>query len=263
MQKTKVTQDDVFTYVSDLALEEHRFVSVKDIEVKFEIDNNRSREILNALVETGKLKIVYQNPQIKVYAPKVIIEQIVLTVKKPKWVENYILPNKEQHFDQKRKLDKALFEYDRFEELLYLKTHLLEEPAMFAFRWLGFDVKPLPKGAYADFELMKNDFLAAVEVAGGNGACSMEEIRQLIQYDLEEQKHNRNIPHLLVLFNHYAEKDVKERDAPFAKNILDAGKKHGVILATTCQLYEKIRRVKSGEKTENIVKEITEGKWTT
>ena len=89
----------------------------------------------------------------------------------------------------------------------------------------------------------------------------MEEIRQLIQYDLEEQKKDRDIPHLLVLFNHYAERDVKMRDAPFARNILDAGKKHGVTLATTCQLYDKIRRVKSGEKVEDIVKEIVEGRW--
>jgi ribosomal protein S25 len=263
MQKTKSALDDVFTYVSDMASEEHMFISVKDVEMKFGMSNDESREILNSLTENGKLQVVYQNPKIKVYAPKEVIEQIVRTVKKPKWVENYALPNKEQHLDKKRRLDQALYEYDRFEELLYLKTSLLEEPVMFGFTWLGFNVEPLPKGAYADFELTKDDFLAAVEVAGGNGACSMDEIRQLIQYDLEERKKDRNIPHLLVLFNHYAEKDVEERDAPFAKNILDAGKKHGVTLATTCQLYEKIRRVKSGEKTETIVEEIMEGKWTT
>jgi len=261
MQKQKVTPDDIFTFVNDKALEEHKFVSVKDIEGKFGIDNNKSREMLNSLVDNGKLQIVYQNPQIKVYAPKEVVEQIVRAVKKPIWVGSYALPNKEQHLDQKRELDEALFEYNRFEELLYLKTNLLEEPAMFAFRWLGFDVKPLPKGAYADFELTKGSFLAAVEVAGGNGACSMEEIRQLIQYHLEELKKNRNVPHLLVLFNHYADRDVKKRDMPFAPNILEAGKKHGVTLASTCQLYEKIKRVKSGERRENIVKEITEGKW--
>jgi ribosomal protein S25 len=261
MQKPKVTPDDVFTYVSDLALEEHRFVSVKDVEMKFEMGNEESREILNSLAENGSLQIVYQNPKIKVYAPKEIIEQIVRTVKKPKWVENYALPNKEQHLDQKRKLDEAFYEYDMFEELLYLKTHLLEEPAMFAFKWLGFEVKSLSKGAYADFELTKENFLAAVEVAGGNGSCSMEEIRQLIQYHLEELKKDRSVPHLLVLFNHYADRDLKKRDVPFAANILEAGKKHGITLATTYQLYEKIKRVKSGEKKEVIAKEILEEKW--
>jgi hypothetical protein len=261
MPKPIVTPESVFAFLYDKAVEEYRFGSVKDVVDKFQIYKMKSREILNSLVEEGKLVVVYENPQMKVYAPKDIIENIVRVIKKPKWVDNYTLPNKEQHLDQKQKLDKALYEYDRFEEILYMKSNLLEEPIMFAFRWLGFDVKPLQKGAYADFELTKDGFLAAVEVAGGNGACSMEEIRQLIQYDLEERKRDRNIPNLLVLFNHYADKGMKERDAPFAPNILDAGKKHGITLATTFQLYEKIKRIKSGEKPETIVKEIMEDKW--
>lgn len=261
MQKSTPTLDDVFTFVNDKALEEHKFTSVTDIVQKFGINKVKSRELLNSLVDTKLLNVVYQHSQLKVYAPREIIEQIVRAVKKPKWVENYVLPNKEQHLDQKRKLDDSLYEYDRFEEILYLKTKMLEEPAMFVFRWLGFEVKPLPQGAYADFELTKGDFLAAVEVAGGNGACSMEEIRQLIHYDLDEQNKNRKIPHFLVLFNHYADKDLKKRDMPFAPNIIDAGKKHGIVLATTHQLYDKVKRVKSGEKREVIVREISEEKW--
>jgi hypothetical protein len=261
MTKPTVTLEDVFTFLYDKAVEEHRFGSVKDIVNEFGINKTKSRQMLNSLVEDGKLVVVYENPQMKVYAPKEIIENIMRVVKKPKWVDDYALPNKKQHLDHKRKLDKALYEYDRFEELLYMKSNLLEEPTKFAFEWLGFDVKTLPKGAYADFELTKDGFLAAVEVAGGNGACSMEEIRQLIQYDLEERKRDRSIPHLLVLFNHCANKDMKERDAPFAPNILNAGSKHGITLATTFQLYEKIKRIKSGEKSEIIVKEIMEGKW--
>jgi hypothetical protein len=89
----------------------------------------------------------------------------------------------------------------------------------------------------------------------------MEEIRQLIHYDLDEQNRNRKIPHFLVLFNHYADKDLEKRGVPFAPNIIEAGKKHGIVLATTYQLYEKVKRVKSGEKREVIAKEISEEKW--
>jgi NRPS condensation-like uncharacterized protein len=264
MQKQKVTPDDVFMYVSDMALEEHKFISVKDVEAKFEIDNNRSRQILNSLVESGKLEIVYQNRQIKVYAPKEVIEQIVRTVKKPKWVESHALPNKEHHMKEKIKLDESLFEYERFEELLYLKNEPLEEPVMFTFCWLGFEVKRLPKGSFADLELTKDGFLAAVEVSGGNAGCPISEVRQLTDYfnkTLSEEQ--REIPHLLLLFNHFNDKDLKERKEPFAPEIRKAAKRYNITLATTNQLYEKIERVKSGEKTENIVKEIMEGKWTT
>lgn len=262
MQRELVSPDTVFRFFVDKALEEHKFGSVKDVADKFSVGLPKSREILDSLVREERIVVVYENPQMRVYAPKEIIEQIVRSIKKPKWVERYALPNKQQHLTQKETLDKELYEYERFEELLYLKTTLLEEPAVFTFRWLGFNVKPLPKGAYADFELMKDSFLGAVEVAGGSGGCSMEEIRQLIQYQLEELSRNRDVPNLLVLFNHYAEKDIKERGIPFAKNIVEAGRKHGIFLATTHQLYDKIKQVKSKEKTKEVVsKEIMEGKW--
>ncbi|MGD0028078.1 MAG: hypothetical protein ABSC91_03970 [Candidatus Bathyarchaeia archaeon] len=261
MQGEMASPDTVFQFLVDKALEEYKFGSVKDVADKFSISTHRSREILDSLIRKERIVIVYENQQMRVYAPREIIEQIVHTTKKPKWIEKYALPNKQQHLTQKEELDKELYEYERFEELLYLKTILLEEPAMFTFRWLGFNVKPLPKGAYADFELMKDSFLGAVEVAGANGACSMEEIRQLIQYQLEELQKDRDVPNLLVLFNHYADKDIKDRGIPFAKNIVEAGRKHGITLATTYQLYEKIRQVKSGKKSKEIVcKEIMDGK---
>ena len=262
MKKQDVSLNDVFKFVHDKALEEYRFCSVKNVADEFEISGDKSREILNSLVEDGRLTIVYENPQIKVYAPKEVIEYVVRVRKKPKWVENHLLPDKKKHLSHKKRLDKALYEYERFEELLYLKKRILEEPVMFAFQWLGFKVKPLPKGSYADFELMKDNFLAAVEVSGGNGSCSMEELRQLIHYHLDELAKNRQIPNLLVLFNHYCDKDLKERDIAFAPNIITAAKEHGITLVTTFQLYEKIRHVKSGElNKEQVAKEIIEGKW--
>jgi hypothetical protein len=262
MIKRNVSLDDVFNFVLDRALEESTFCSVKNVADEFGINKDKSRDFLNSLTEDGRLTVVYENPQIKVYAPKEVIQQIVRVRKKPKWVENHLLPNKEKHVRKKKGLDKALYEYERFEELLYLKKTILEEPVMFAFEWLGFKAKPLPKGSYADFELMKNDFLAVVEVSGGNGSCSMEEIRQVIHYHLDELAKSRQIPNLMVLFNHYCDKDLEERGEPFEPNIRVAGQKHGIALVTTTQLYEKIRRVKSGElNKEQVAKEIMEGKW--
>lgn len=262
MKKKQVPLDDVFKFVLDKALEEHKFSSTSDVASQFGISKPSSRELLNLLVEEGKLTIVYENPKIKVYAPKQVIEEIVRTRKKPKWVENYALPNKEQHVSQKNALDKALYEYERFEELLYLKHKTLEEPAMFTFRWLGFDVKCLPEGAFADFELLKDEFVAAVEVSGGNAGCPMDEVRQLSDYyakTLDEEK--REIENLLLLFNHFHYRDLSERGKPFAPEIRKAAKRYKIILATTQQLYEKVRRVKSGEPKERIVKEIMDGKW--
>lgn len=258
--KTSPSTDDVYQFLYDKAREEHRFGSVKEVEEKFGISNVKSREILNSLAETGKLIVVYENPQMKVYAPKEIIEQIVRVVKKPKWVENYPLPNKEQHLSQKKKLDESLYEYERFEELLYLKTKMLEEPAIFTFEWLGFSVKRLPEGSFADFELMKDGFVAAVEVSGGNAGCPIAEVRQLTDYynkTITEEK--REIPHLLLLFNHFNDTDLKNRKEPFAPEIVKAAKRYNITLGTTIQLYEKVKRVKSGESKDRIVKEILNG----
>jgi len=262
MQKSKVTLDDVFAFVSDKALEEQRFVSVNEIARKLGISKVKSRKMLNSLVNEGKLALVYESKHINIYAPKEIIEQIVRTVKKPNWVENYVLPGKEQYMKEKKKLDESLFEYERFEELLYLKNERLEEPAIFTFEWLGFKVKKLPKGSFADFELEKDEFIAAVEVSGGNGGCPISEVRQLTDYynkTLTEEK--REIPHLLLLFNHFNDRDLKDRKEPFASEIRKAAQRYKITLATTAQLYEKIRKIKSGEKRENIAREIMEGKW--
>jgi len=226
MKKAKTSLDDVFKFILDMALEEYRFCSVKNVADEYEISMSKSRELLNSLVQDGRLTIAYEHPQLKVYAPKEVIQHIVRVRKKPEWVKKYPLPNKKQHSDTKAKLDKALFEYERFEELLYLKTKTLEEPARFAFEWLGFKVEPTKEGEYADFELMKDGFVAAVEVSGGNGGCPMEKIRQLSHYytkTLEDEK--REIKHLLVLFNHFYDRDLGEREEPFAPEIRKAAKK--------------------------------------
>jgi len=262
MQMEEATLDNVFRYVNDKTCEEYVFCSVKNVADAFGINKNKSRDLLNSLVEDGRLKVVYENKQIKVYAPREIIENIVKVRKKPHWIIKYPLPNKEQHLELKTKLDKELFEYERFEELLYLKTKTLEEPAMFAFRWLGFNVTPTKEGAYADFELSKDGFVAAVEVSGGNGGCPMEKIRQLSHYytqTLDEE--DRDIKHLIVLFNHFYDRDLEEREEPFAPQVQKAARRYKITLVTTVQLYDKIKRVKSGESKEKIMKEIIEGKW--
>jgi hypothetical protein len=263
VQKSKVTSDDVLTFVNDKALEEHKFVSVNEIADKFGIAKVKSRDILNSLVTKGKLTLVYESSHINIYAPKEVVEQIVRTVKKPKWTEAHALPNKEQHMKEKKKLDEALFEYERFEELLYLKNEPLEEPVAFTLSWLGFKVKRLPKGSFADFELNKDGFVAAVEVSGGNAGCPIAEVRQLTDYyNKTITEEGREIPHLLLLFNHFNDRELKDRKTPFAPEIEKAAKRYKITLATTSQLYEKVRRIKSGEIKENIAKEIMEGKWT-
>jgi hypothetical protein len=66
----------------------------------------------------------------------------------------------------------------------------------------------------------------------------------------------------LVLFNHFHDKDPNDRGEPFAVEIKKAAKRYGITLATTKQLYEKVRRVKSGEQKDKILQEIIDGKWT-
>ena len=90
----------------------------------------------------------------------------------------------------------------------------------------------------------------------------MEKIRQLSHYytkTLEEEK--REIKHLIILFNHFHDRDLSEREEAFAPEVRKAAERYKITLATTHQLYEKVKRVKSGEPKEHIVKEIMEGKW--
>lgn len=265
MKKQDVSLDDVYKFVLDKALEELLFCSVKDVKDKFTISKPKSREILNKLVEDEKLAIVHDNPQFKVYAPKEIIRNIVRQGIKPEWLDKYPLPNKEKHLGIKAKLDKALEEYEEFEELLYLKHKILEEPAMFTFKWLGFKVEKLPEGEFADFKISKDGFSGAVEVSGGNAGCPLGEVRQLFDYFWKMlEKEKRPIRNLLLLFNHFCDTDLEERakKKPFAKEIREGAKRSSITLATTVQLYEKIKRIKSKTASkDDIVKEIIEGKW--
>lgn len=266
MRKTKnpPSTDDVFQFIYDKVFEKRQFGSVKDVAEKFGISIGSSRQLLTTLVRENRLSIVYENSKMKIYSPKVVVEQIgQIVIKKPDWVRKYILPTKEKHMEEKRKLDEQLYEYDRFEELLYLKNRPLEEPVKFAFEWLGFKVKTLPDGSFADFELMLDGFLAAMEVSGGNAGCPISEVRQLTDYfNKTLQEEHREIPHLLLLFNHFNDRDLDLRKEPFAPEIRTAAKRYNVVLATTTQLYEKIRRVKSQQSTKDCVcKEIMAGKW--
>ena len=265
MQKQDISLNDVFKFVLDKALEEYRFCSVKEVANQFGIGKPKSRELLNSLVKEDKLRVVYENPQIKVYGPKEVVEQIMRVTKKPDWVEKYSLPNKKEHVNKKAKLDKELHEYEVFEELLYLKHKVLENPAMFTFEWLGFDVKHLPDGEYADFEISKDGFHAAVEVSGGNAGCPLDEVRQLTEYFFKTlEKEKRTIQNLILLFNHFCDTDLNERvkKQPFAREIKEGAKRSGIMLVTTVQLYEKIKRITSGTASkEDIVTEITKGKW--
>jgi ribosomal protein S25 len=259
----KVSSDTIFRFIIDKTLEEHRFCSVKEVADQFRMGRIAGRKMLNSLVKEEKLTIVYQNSKMKVYAPKEIIEQIAHTVKKPEWIENYELPDKKKYKDEQKELAKALNEFERFEELLYLKNDPLEETTIFTFRWLGFKVTPTsPKGSYADFEIEKDGYLGAVEVSGGNGGCPMTEVRQLRHYHDDQVEKGRHIPNLLLLFNHYCDKDVKERKPAFAPNVIDAAKTFEIMLATTYQLYGKIRQAKSGKKTKEVVaREFMSGIW--
>jgi hypothetical protein len=265
MKKRDVSLDDVNKFVLDKALEESEFCSVKNVADELGISKDKSRDFLNSLVEDGRLAIVYENPQIKVYAPREIIRQIIRQIARPEWLPKYPLPNKEKHMETKAKLDRALREYDRFEELLYLKHKILEEPAMFTFKWLGFKVEKLPEGEFADFKISKDGFSGAVEVSGGNAGCPLGEVRQLFDYFWKMlEKEKRPVKNLILLFNHFCDTDLEERakKQPFAKEIREGAKRSGITLATTAQLYEKIRRVKSGKVTkEQVAKEIIEGKW--
>lgn len=263
MKKRDVSLDEAFKFIHDKTLEENEFCSVTDVAEEFGISRDKSQDLLNSLVEDGRLVIVFKNPRIRVYAPREVIQYIVRVRKKPKWIENYLLPNKKKHLGQKKRLDKNLYEYERFEELLYLKDKTLEESVMFALKWLGFEVKRLPEDAFADLEAKKGTFLVAIEVSGGNAGCPMSKVRQLSDYfakTLEEEK--REIKNLLLLFNHFHDIHVRERKEAFAPEIRKAADRYQINLVTTRQLYEKIRCVKSGEVTkEQIAEQIIEGKW--
>lgn len=253
--------DDVCSFVFDKAMNEFKFSSVTDIAKEFKMSKPKSRKMLNSLIDDGRLSIVYENPQIKIYAPKELVAKIVRIQRKPSWVDKHSLPNKTDFAAKKKEVDDALYEYERFEELLYQQDTPLEDAAAFTFDWLGFEVRKLPKGAYADFEISIGDFLAAVEASGSYGSCTMTEVRQLIHYHLDELNKNREIPNLILLFNHYCKEDPDQRKEPFAPNIITAAQDHGITLVTTIQLYRKIERVKSGELKEAIVKEIIDGNW--
>ena len=92
---------------------EQIFCSVKNVAEGLKISRDKSREFLNSLVEEGKLTIVYENPQIKVYAPKEVIQYIVRVRKKPAWLANHLLPNKEKHLKQKNSKNLQSTEYIR------------------------------------------------------------------------------------------------------------------------------------------------------
>jgi hypothetical protein len=258
----EVREEDIFNFINDKALEEHKFGSVTDVAQKFRISKMKSRKLLTVLVQNERLIIVYENSQMKVYAPKEIVDMIVCSVKRPEWVDDLALPNKEEHIAEKRRIDEELEEYHTFEKLLYMKTKMLEEPVMYALNWLGFKVLKTADGAYADFEIEKDGFIAAVEVSGGNGGCPIAELRQLRHYQTNEAEKGRTLSNLLLLFNHYCDRKLEEREKAFAPNIIDTARIFGMKLATTVQLYEKIKRVKSGNATkEEIAHEITEGNW--
>jgi hypothetical protein len=172
----------------------------------------------------------------------------------PSWA-NTVASNKELSLiDNLNQISKKLGKYSKFKQLYWESGEALESLVIDAFNEFGLEVDKLPKGSHADFEIKLDDGVIGVcEVKGLSGSASLQDLRQLLDYFIDQRDiEQRNVKGIIIV-NHYRNEEPYKRGDPVTKDAIDLMKKHKFLLLTTIEIYEMLEKHWNGELTKDYL----------
>ena len=186
------------------------------------VDDSQKSSLVDALIQRGK--------------NLVRIERRIVEI--PEWLSLYATDLERKLLRQKNEIEKKLGKAGKIKPLLYETGNNLERIVLEVFKDVGFEINKLPKGSYADFEFpLLHDLTAVCEIKGLLGSASVHDLRQLLQYFIEQRDiEKRNVKGIFIV-NHFREIKPGERGAPLTKDALELINKHDFKIVTTVEIY--------------------------
>jgi len=164
--------------------------------------------------------------------PQMIHEEEITFV--PQWLPDFSSP-----FEKQIRGD--LNEIEKVKRLLFTKDKALEKAVAFAFKKLGFKVKPLPDGTLPDLRIADGKQKGIVEVKGHEKRqATRREVLQLIGYLSETDVEEKGV----VVCNHEFKKEPNKRsEEAFTNGAIQLGEKNDVSLVSSVNLYEVVMKI--------------------
>jgi len=231
---------------------------------------NRAGYAVGLEIPIGKGKLVLL-PRFSnvIHAARLLIEQTYLPSAGAKqkskrvssvrqsWVTKFEFASKKRAVEELGRAKRDIEEYQRFEPLLDADGEELRQVVKLAFLKIGFQVvQPSESKPVQDLNLTFGKWEAVVEVKGKISDANITDLRQLLQY-LVDQRDIEGRPDMNGIFviNHFCKIDLEKRGAPFTQAAVELAKKHKITLMSSSELYSAIGKAFDGKDTFEAIRD--------
>ena len=268
MKKQKsnaASSEEVMDAVREYIFENHRFPQTNDIAKQLGMQRTRCKRVVDDLIRERKLYVVFQGPTMpKVVLPYDMMQGVLRTQSKPKWITAYEFKQKKELDRQTEELQKRTYDYEMFERLLYATDIPLQEAVAFALRWLDFaNLKHhVDDPDNPDITFEYGGIKALVEVEGTTRAGDKRKVEQLAGWLKREiETGNKKLEELqgFLVVNHYRDKNPVERNDPLTPHAKEFLKLNSSRFFTTAFLLNIVKDVTGGLSKEEARKRVWEG----
>lgn len=257
----------IYNIVEDHIFETHNFCTIRDIMEKAGKSRSVCEKALQDLISQNKIYVAYERDGVpKIYVPKYMMTEILLTQRKPEWLKSYRFEGRNQIDTRIQELKDQLVQYEMFERLLYATGDPLEEAVCFALKSLGIEgVQHHRKGDKdiqdIDFEINNTKYL--IEVKGKTGSADKDDVEELNgwrkQEVIREENERKKIEGILII-NHYRKTNPKGRKEILTHHAKKWLKMYRLKVLTTVLLFELIKDVEKDKLTkEKAIERIIQG----
>lgn len=176
----------------------------------------------------------------------------------PTWASSIMSKTELELLETVQKTNEKLGKYARYKPLYWETGEPLKRLVIDAFEELGIKAKDLPSESHADFEIsLRPGLIGVCEVKGLLGSADRQDLRQLLDYFIEQRDiAKRNVRGVFIV-NHNRNEEPSRRGKPVTRDALEIMEKHDFSLLTTIQLYEYLARFWRRELTaESVLQQL-------
>jgi len=171
----------------------------------------------------------------------------------PSWVPAFLTETELKLLKTRNEIDEKLGKYNRFRPLFWETGDNLQKLVIDAFKELGIKVTKLPKESHGDFEFPINgDLIGACEVKGLSGNANRQDLRQLLDYFIEQRDIEKRKIQGIFIVNHFRKQNPTERGNPATEDALDLIQKYDFRLMTTIELYDCLMKFWENKLTTDV-----------
>lgn len=256
---------EVMEAIREHIFQTHNFPRLTDISKLTGIPKAKCTSICNQLIKQDQLYKVFGGIGLPtVVIPYDMMQVVLRTQAKPKWMASYSFEEKNNLDKEIEKLSSKVAEYEMFERLLYTTDIPLQEAVAFALEWLGFqDVRHHKEDTdNPDVTFMYEGIKALVEVEGTTKAGDKSKAQQLSGWmEREIVKFNKKASELqsFLVVNHFREIEPVERGNPLTPHAKEFLKLNQSRFFTTYFLLDIVKSVMTVFSKEKARKKIWEG----